>query len=381
MSIKINHVTETLTPENGVLDINASGALKLPSGDIAERPANAIKGYFRFAEDLNNPEYHDGDTWHLLANKQYVDSKVTIEGGSISNTIANLRLDDLADVTITSPVTGQVLSYDVLTGQFRTQTQTLTAVSRAFMGDGATLDFDIQTAVSSATNLVVTVNGIQQQPFYSYTVVNGTIVAFDEAPEDGDRIEVRILRSNVTTDRARPTITAISYSNIAQYTTITIQATDISYGTSAKIGNQAITRIDYPAQNIIQLMIETSQMNSAFWQTPKDLTLVDTSGNEFVFENLINYGASRPYWTDSNSYIGSFQGGDAINFQLAVNNAVSISISPAYAGESAISWLTVSGSDIVGTAPQNSSPSRYEIQVTASNGSVDITKNYWLLVI
>ena len=381
MSIKINHVPETLTPENGVLDITAVGALKLPSGDIAERPANAIKGYFRFAEDLNNPEYHDGDTWHLLANKQYVDSKVNIEGDSIANTIANLKLDDLSDVTITSPVTGQVLSYDVLTGQFRTQTQTLTAVSRAFMGDGATLDFDIQTAVSSATNLVVTVNGIQQQPFYSYTVVNGSIVAFDEAPEEGDRIEVRILRSNVTTDRARPTITAISYSNIAQYTTITIQATDISYGTSAKIGNQAITRIDYPAQNIIQLMIETSQMNTAFWQTPKDLTLVDTSGNEFVFENLINYGASRPYWTDSNSYIGSFKGGDAINFQLAVNNAVSITISPAYAGESAISWLTVSGSDIVGTAPQNSSPSRYEIQVTASNGSVDITKNYWLLVI
>lgn len=381
MSIKINHVTETLTPENGVLEINAAGALKLPSGDITERPANAIKGYFRFAEDLNNPEYHDGDTWHLLANKQYVDNRVGIEGDSVANTIANLKLDDLSDVTIASPVSGQVLAYDILTGQFRTQTQTLTTVSRVFVGDGGTLNFDIQIAVSSANNLVVTVNGIQQQPLYSYTVINGTIVAFDEAPENGDRIEVRILRSNVTTDRARPTVTAISYSNIAQYTTITIQATDISYGIGVKIGNQSITRIDYLAQNIIQLMIETSQMNSAFWQTPKDLTLVDTNGNEFVFENLINYGASRPYWTDSNSYIGSFQGGDAINFQLAVNNAVSISISPAYAGESAISWLTVIGSGIVGTAPQNSSPSRYEIQVTASNGSVDITKNYWLLVI
>lgn len=381
MSIKINHVTETLTPENGVLEINAAGALKLPSGDITERPANAIKGYFRFAEDLNNPEYHDGDTWHLLANKQYVDNRVGIEGDSVANTIANLKLDDLSDVTITSPVSGQVLAYDILTGQFRTQTQTLTTVSRVFVGDGGTLNFDIQIAVSSANNLVVTVNGIQQQPLYSYTVINGTIVAFDEAPENGDRIEVRILRSNVTTDRARPTVTAISYSNIAQYTTITIQATDISYGIGVKIGNQSITRIDYLAQNIIQLMIETSQMNSAFWQTPKDLTLVDTNGNEFVFENLINYGASKPYWTDSNSYIGSFQGGDAINFQLAVNNAVSISISPAYAGESAISWLIVSGSGIVGTAPHNSSPSRYEIQVTASNDSVDITKNYWLLVI
>ena len=381
MSIKINHVTETLTPENGVLDINAAGALKIPSGDIAQRPANAIKGYFRFAEDLNNPEYHDGDTWHLLANKEYVDSKVNIEGDSIADTIANLSLNDLTDVTINSPVTGQVLAYDLLTGQFRTQTQTLTAVSRVFMADGVTLDFDLETAVSSATNLVVTVNGIQQQPFYSYTVVNSTIVTFDEAPENGDRIEVRILRSNVTTDRARPTITAISYSNIAQYATITIEATDISYGTSAKIGNRAITRIDYPAQNIIQLMIENSQMSDAFWQTPHDLTLVDTSGNEFVFTNLINYGTSRPYWTDSNSYIGSFQGGDTINFELAVNNAVSITLSPAFAGESALSWISVSGSSIVGTAPMNSSPSRYEIKVTASNGSVDITKNYWLLVI
>jgi hypothetical protein len=128
-------------------------------------------------------------------------------------------------------------------------------------------------------------------------------------------------------------------------------------------------------------MIETSNIVGPLWSSCQDLTLVDTSGNEFVFTNLINVGTSKPYWTDSNSYIGSFSGGDTINFALGVNNATSITLSPAYAGETAITWLSVSGSSIVGTAPQNSSPSRYEIQVTASNSSVDITKNYWLLVI
>jgi hypothetical protein len=131
----------------------------------------------------------------------------------------------------------------------------------------------------------------------------------------------------------------------------------------------------------MQLMIETTRVVGPLWSYPQDLTLVDTSGNEFVFTNLINFGQSKPYWTDSNSYIGSFSGGDTINFTLGVNNATSITIQPANAGESAISWLTVSGNNIVGTAPQNSSPSRYEIKVTAGNGSVDITKNYSLLVI
>jgi len=128
-------------------------------------------------------------------------------------------------------------------------------------------------------------------------------------------------------------------------------------------------------------MVETSRMSGMLWQYPQDLTLVDTSGNEFTFPNLINYGASRPQWTESNSYIGSFKGGTIINHALKLNNFVSATINPAYAGETAIPWLSISGSNIVGTTPINSSPSRYEISVTASNGSVDITKNFWLLVI
>lgn len=380
MAIKVNHSNETLTPESGVLEINAQGALKLPTGNSVQRPEGQ-EGQLRYASDLFNPEFYDGSNWRLLTNKDYVDSQITQTGSDLATTINNLQLNDLTDVMVTSPVTGEVLVYDATLGQFRSQQHVLTPITRNFTGDGATLEFDIQTSVSSPHLLVVSINGITQEPYYSYSVVEGNILTFDEAPELGDRIQVRILKSNTTSDRPRPKITGISYSTLGSFTTISVVCLDITYGTGAKIGNQAITRIDYPGENILQLMVETSQITGTLWNTPQDLTLVDVSGNEYVYKNLINYGASKPQFTDSTSYIGRFRAGDSINFALGVNNTTSIIIQPANAGESAISWLSVSGTSIVGTAPNNSSPSRYEITVVASDGSVNITKNYWLLVI
>ncbi len=380
MAIKVNHATETLTPESGVLEINAQGALKLPTGDIAQRP-EGTEGQLRYSTELFNPEFFDGTDWRLLTNKDYVDSQINQTGSDLSNTINNLQLNDLTDVTVTSPATGEVLVYDTTIGQFRSQTNALTPITRNFTGDGSTMEFDIQTSVSSPNLLVVSINGITQEPYYSYSIVDGTTLTFDEAPALADRIQVRILRSNTTSDRPRPKVTDISYSTIGQYTTISVVCLDITYGTGAKIGSQAITRIDYPSENILQLMVETSQITGSLWNSPQDLTLVDVSGNEYVYKNLINYGASKPKFTDSTLYIGRFRAGDSINFPIGVNNATYLNIQPANAGESAISWLSVSGTSIVGTAPNNSNPSRYEITVVASDGLVEITKNYWLLVI
>jgi hypothetical protein len=380
MAIKVNHSTETLTPESGVLEVNAQGALKLPTGSSLQRPLGT-EGQLRYSNELFNPEFFDGTTWRLLTNKDYVDSQITQTDTDLTNTISNLQLNDLTDVTVTNPTTGEVLVYDTTIGQFRSQTNALTPITRNFLGDGTTLEFDIQTSVSNPNLLVVSINGITQEPYYSYTIVDGTTLTFDEAPAQSDRIQVRILRSNTTSDRPRPKVTNISYSTLGAYTTISIVCLDITYGTGAKIGGQSITRIDYPSENILQLMVETSQVTGSLWNTAQDLTLVDTSGNEYVYKNLINYGSNKPQFTDSTSYIGRFRGGDSINFLLGVNNTTSINIQPANAGESAISWLSVSGTSIVGTAPNNSSPSRYEITIVASDGLINITKNYWLLVI
>lgn len=382
MAIKINHATETLTPESGVLEVSATGAIKLPSGVEAERPP-VQEGLLRYSKDLVNPEFHDGTTWRLLTHKDYVDTLVQTGNSDLANTISNLQLNDLTDVTVTNPVSGEVLVYDTAFGQFRSQTNTITPITRYFTGDGETLEFDIQTSVSSPNLLVVSINGITQEPYYSYSVIDGTTLAFDEAPEVGDRIQVRILRSNTTSDRPRPKILDISYSTIGIYTTVSIVAHDITYGTGVKIGDKNITRVDYPAENILQVMVQTSQVGGPIWETPQDLTLIDMSGNEYVYKNLINYGAGKPQFLDSTTYIGRFRGGDSISFDLSINNATSVTLGPAYAGETGLSWLSISLNQtrIVGTAPQNSSPSRYEFTVTASNGSVEITKNYWLLVI
>ena len=383
MSIKTNHTQDSLVPDSGVLKISATGAVALPSGVTNERPVISAAGYVRFADEVATPEYYDGNNWQLFSSKEYVDSRVGNAGQSLSDVIANLSLNDLTDVSLNGASDNQLLSYDVSTGQFVNKTQALSIVTRMFQGNGSSMTFDIITSVSSVQNLVVSINGIQQEPFYSFTLVDGHIVTFDEAPESGDRIQVKILNATVATDRPRPRITNVSYGSLSGYATITITATDITRGTGAKIGLQAMTRIDYPSENTMQLMIENSRLSSPIWSAAQNLTLIDTSGNEFIYEKIINFNTneSKPYWTSSNSYIGTFSGGDTINFALGVNNATTFTISPAYAGETAISWLTISNKSIVGTAPQNSTPSRYEISVTASNGSVNITKNFWLLVV
>jgi len=299
MSIKTNHSLESLTPESGVLKIEASGAVALPVGPSADRPVVSAAGYIRFATEITTPEYYDGEVWQTVSNKEYVDSRVGNAGSSLSDVIANLGLDDLVDVDVTNKTNGQVLAYDLTLGQFTPQTQGLFVTTKTFVANGVTSSFDLQLNASSAQNLVVSVNGIQQEPFYSFNLIENHIVSFDEVPESGDRIQVKVLKSNATTDRPRPRISAVSYSQIDKYTTITIVATDLTYGTGAKIGGQSITRIDYPTVNTLQLMIETSNIVGPLWSSCQDLTLVDTSGNEFVFTNLINVGTSKPYWTDS----------------------------------------------------------------------------------
>lgn len=381
MAINTNHSQESLTPESGILKIVSDGALALPKGDELTRPIISAAGYIRFANNINKPEYFDGDAWQTITNKSYVDSIVGSTETDIETAISNLTLSDLSDVQISSPTNNQVLIFDSVLGQFRTQTQSLTPITKSFIADGVTMTFDIGTTVSSIQNLLVSVNGVQQEPYYSFTIINDQIVVFDEVPELGDRVQVKVLRSNTATDRPRPVITNIIYGTLDIYSTITIVANDITYGTGVKIGNQFISRIDYPLPNTMQIMLYENRMNDPIWETPQDLTLVDTSGNEFVFKNLINVGANRPQHTKSSSYIGTFSGGETINFALGINNSTNIQISSVHSNELELSWISISGSNIVGVAPVNSSPSRYEFIVTASNNTVQITKNYWLLVI
>ena len=292
-------------------------------------------------------------------------------------TINSLSLDNLTDVQIVSgPTQGQALVFDSVIGLFRPQTNALAPITRSFIGDGFTMEFDIIDSVPSPNNLVVVINGIAQQPFYSYTVIDGTRLLFDEAPEANDIIEVRVLKGSATTDRPRPVISNISYSRIGIYNIITFNATDITLGTGAKIDGISIARIEYPTANTMQLLFEHEFPSGQY-----DLTLVDTAGNETVYPGAIRIGVAGVHWTDTAQFVGSFSGGDSINFAVGVNNASTLTLGAVAPGDTAMSWLSVSSMNIVGTAPVNSSPARYEFKVTATNGSVNITRHYWLVVV
>ena len=297
----------------------------------------------------------------------------------LQTTIDNLALDDLTDVTNTSPTDGQLFAYDGTLGDYRPQTVALAPVNKNYVGDGTTLQFDLGQDVPSPNNLVVVVDGIAQKPLYSYVVTNGDKLVFDEAPESGSIIEVRILVGQLTTDRPRPKISNIAYSETAApvFNLITFNVTEMTYGMGAKIGDVPIAHIEYPTAGSMQLKTaETFTGNQS-------ITLIDNSGNKFVFEDAFAEpdGTSNPLWTDATKFIGTFSSGDTINFPIGVNSTSTLTLGATSAQETTPTWLSISGLTLVGTAPTLSSPCRYEFQIIATIGSKSISRNYWLVVI
>lgn len=47
----------------GILDINYTGAIQLPTGNTAARPASPAAGYLRFNTDSALAEYFNGVAW------------------------------------------------------------------------------------------------------------------------------------------------------------------------------------------------------------------------------------------------------------------------------------------------------------------------------
>jgi hypothetical protein len=69
-----------INPGSEIVNINATGGLKLPSGTTAERPAD-LPGYVRFNSDLNRFEGYNGTNWVNLKGVEDLDgnTKVTAE--------------------------------------------------------------------------------------------------------------------------------------------------------------------------------------------------------------------------------------------------------------------------------------------------------------
>lgn len=114
--------------KNRQLQSGSSGVV-LPTGSSANRPENAAFGMIRYNTDTGLVEFFNGSVWSTLS-----------PGGSITYAV-----DD-------------------------------------FSGTGSQTVFTMSIAVSSATQIIVFVGSIYQDPATSYTVNGGYDITFTSAP-------------------------------------------------------------------------------------------------------------------------------------------------------------------------------------------------------
>lgn len=142
---------------SGFVKINTATGLVLASGTTLERPLLPLEGTIRFNTTTNLVEVYDGSNW-------------TTVGG------------DLASIT----------------------TQTIS-------GDDSTQTFTLDKETTAAS-IIVSTNGIVQQPGIAYTV-SGNSITFVEPPQIGDIVDVRFISSTLILNEI-----SNSYGNVIQVT-------------------------------------------------------------------------------------------------------------------------------------------------------------------
>ena len=135
ISANIANANITLTPSGtGVVVIDTTTGLVIPTGNTAQQPSPAVTGTIRFNTDSTRIEVYDGVEWDSVA----------------------------------AGVTNQLTT-----------------------GDGSTLVFTLDRDSTTAATLIM-FNGVVQIPTVAYTVA-GNLVTFAEAPLTTDTIDIRFL--------------------------------------------------------------------------------------------------------------------------------------------------------------------------------------------
>ena len=132
------HANTITTISNGVMVINSTSAIKVPTGTTVQRPSGAA-GELRFNTDIPTLEYFAGSSW----------------------------------IPITNTITDQQITPDGSTNVF-------------------TLDQE-----SNTIGAIVSINGTLQQPTVAYTI-SGDQITFTEVPQLTDLIDIRFLGAMIS---------------------------------------------------------------------------------------------------------------------------------------------------------------------------------------
>ena len=176
----------------GIVQIEGTAGVSIPTGDTGERPNPAIAGTLRLNTDTNVVEIYTGSSW--------------ISVGANLAVISNQTID----------------------------------------GDGSTDTFTLDQEATAA-GIIVTINGVSQTPGVDYDVSSGDQITFTSTPIAADTIQVRFI-SSITT------VSALT--NTSGNTTVTTTASgninfEINSSTVAQITNASI--LDISAAHSLQL--------------------------------------------------------------------------------------------------------------------------------
>ena len=131
----------------GIVVINTTSSMKLPYGTTGQRPTAPEEGEIRYNSTLDYVEVYKNGAWVRVGDP------------------------DLATIT-----------HD------------------EFDGDGSTVAFTLSTDTASTNTVIVTLNGVIQEPTNAYTV-SGSTLTFTSAPSNADHVSVRIFDSVTSLDK------------------------------------------------------------------------------------------------------------------------------------------------------------------------------------
>jgi hypothetical protein len=133
------------SPAATITHITGTTGVRVPSGSTIQRPGAPTAADLRFNTTNSVLEYYDGSVWAVAG----------------------------TDFTAIS--------------------------TNCFHGDDVTTVFTLSEPASAAGNLIVSINGIMEQPLAAYTV-SGTTLTFSAAPATGDVIDIRNVTHSYSID-------------------------------------------------------------------------------------------------------------------------------------------------------------------------------------
>jgi len=280
---------------NAIVAFNSTNSILLPAGTQGQRPATGVTGMLRFNSTTNSIEIYNNSAW----------------------------------IGVGSTV------FTVITDQ-------------QFNGDGATVDFTLANASTTAAT-IVSINGVLQIPTSAYSVANVTLT-FTEAPASGDLIDVRALTTtttllSLTNVSANASVGVSDTNNIVTITGIANVVGDLNVSGNATIlGNVATNQIQN-GNSAVQIPTPNGNVNIDVGSNdPMTLftrTDMIANANILPLSNVVyNLGSATQRWKDlylSNStiYLG--------NAQISANATAIVMTNPA-GGQTVLAGATTSSS-------------------------------------